>query len=398
MPRRRARRALPRRRYRAARRLVGGGACHRRVRGRSPQLRRAWPGSARRRARRDAGSADASRSGGGRSLSGRPPARRRGVRGARHRPAAVGMVPQPRPTARLRDQRRRRAGHRYRRRRGATGGRLDTRDTAVGIPRRRRPVARAAGAAGLVVASAPGFRGGCAMTPGSIAIAMLLAALAPTTLAATPHAETIIAAAKRASGGSAWDRPQGCTETGSHGDGAIAYRTRFSLHGYGIRIDSDRGGQSRSMGFDGKTSWQAAGDRVERRDDPASLAEAITSNYLSINGFFFPRRFPATLRYRRAEADGARRFDVVEITPRGGRPLEIWFDRASHLIGRVVDATATPAVRVDASDYRRGPGGLTVAYRLDVFAPDGARVDRGAVTSFACGTIDPAAFAPPPAP
>ena len=213
---------------------------------------------------------------------------------------------------------------------------------------------------------------------------------------ATPKAETIIAASKRATGGAAWDKPQGCIERGTHGDGAITYLTRFSLRKYGMRTDGDRGGKVRSMGFDGKVRWQTAGPgKTEIGSDPASLQEAIVTNYLSINGFFFPDRFPATFRFVRATAEGARRFDIVEITPKGGRPLEVWFDSRTHLIQRVVDTQGTPAVRVEASDYRRGADGLMVAYRLDVFGPDGSVVDRGAVASFHCGPIDPAIFAPP---
>ena len=212
----------------------------------------------------------------------------------------------------------------------------------------------------------------------------------------TPDAGAIVAAAKRATGGGAWDTPQGCIERGTHGNGAVTYLTRFSLRRYGMRTDGDRGGNTRSMGFDGKVRWQTAGaGKIDLATDPASLREAIVSNYLSINGFFFPSRFPASFRYVRSAAEGGRRFDIVEILPRGGRPLETWFDRRTHLIKRVVDTHGMPAVRVEASEYRRGPGGLTVAYRLDMFGPDGAAMDRGAVASFRCGAIDPAIFAPP---
>lgn len=212
----------------------------------------------------------------------------------------------------------------------------------------------------------------------------------------TPKAETIVAASKRATGGTAWDKPQGCIERGTHADGTVTYLTRFSLREYGMRTDGDRGGNVRSMGFDGKVRWQTTGaGKVDIASDPASLREAIVTNYLSTNGFFFPDRFPATFKFVRAAAESARRFDIVEITPEGGRLLEVWFDSRTHLIQRVVDTQGTPAVRVEASDYRRGAGGLMVAYRLDVFAPDGSVMDRGTVASFQCGPIDPAILAPP---
>ncbi len=211
-----------------------------------------------------------------------------------------------------------------------------------------------------------------------------------------PKAKAVIAASKHATGGTAWDKPEGCVERGTHADGAVSYLTRFSLRTYGMRTDDDRGGKVRSMGFDGKVRWQAAGSGpAETSADRASIQEAIVTNYLSINGFFFPDRFPATFRYVRAASEGGRRFDIVEITPKKGRPLQIWFDRQTHLIRRVVDIQAVPAVRVEASDYRLGANGLIVAHRLDVYGPDGSIIDRGVVTSFQCGLIDRAIFAPP---
>lgn len=216
--------------------------------------------------------------------------------------------------------------------------------------------------------------------------------------AATPTAEAVVAAAKTATGGTAWDKHAGCTEHGTRGDGAINYLTRFSLKDYGMRTDIERGGNTRSRGFDGKVSWQAAGPgKVDIKADPESLREAVLTDYLSINGFFFPDRFPAKLTYLRSAKEGARSFDVIEMTPKGGRPLEVWFDSRTHFIQRVVDTGGTPPVRVEASDYRRNADGLTVAYRLDVFGPDGALADRGSLTSFECGAIDNAIFAPPPA-
>lgn len=208
-------------------------------------------------------------------------------------------------------------------------------------------------------------------------------------------AERIVAAAKLATGGAAWDTPEGCTEHGTHQDGAVTYQTRFSLRHYGMRIESERGGATRSMGFNGTAQWQTGPDgTINVRSDQASVAEAIVTNYLSINGFFFPDRFPASFTYLRAARENGRRFDVVEMTPSGGRALEVWFDRKSHLIARVVDPRGTPPVTVEASDYRRIDG-LSAAYQLNVIGPDGTVVDRGVVTSFSCGSIDPAVFDPP---
>jgi hypothetical protein len=209
--------------------------------------------------------------------------------------------------------------------------------------------------------------------------------------------ESIIAASKLASGGSAWDRPQGCYEEGTRANGAVPYKTWLSLTRYGMRIESSRDGVTRSRGFNGKQSWQSgSGGQIEVRDDADSIRESILTAYLSNNGFFFPDRFPARFTGMGEKTIAGRTYDVIGITPQGGRPFEGWFDRQSHLLSRVVDQSSQPPVTVEAGDYRL-VGGLKVAFSLTVTGSDGAVVDRGQLSSFACRAIDPNLFDPPTA-
>lgn len=236
------------------------------------------------------------------------------------------------------------------------------------------------------------------MTRALLIATALLTASGCQTIPAQPtasRAEQIVAAAKAASGGATWDAPQGCIEEGTRGDGAAAYTTRFSLRDYGMRVDNRRGGSTQSMGFDGTASWRtdAAGETMVDSGE-AAVREAVTTAYLSINGFFFPERFPATFTYVREDRVGDRRYDVIDMLPARGRVFQVWFDRETHLIGRVVDGTGERAVTVEASDYRTVDG-LTVAYALRVTGPDGSVLDQGRLTSFRCGTVDSGVFAAP---
>jgi hypothetical protein len=210
-------------------------------------------------------------------------------------------------------------------------------------------------------------------------------------------AQVVIAKAKQASGGVLWDAPQGCFEEGTRGGGAITYKTRFSLQTYGIRIDSERGGNERSMGFNGVTQWQSSGGNVvATQTEPHAIKEAFVTAYLSNNGFFFPSRFPAALKYLRRVRESNRSFDVVEVAPAGGYPFELWFDRRTHLIARVIDNSGPAPSQVVADDYREVQG-LTIAFSLSVIGSDGQVMDRGRVTSFRCGAIDNTIFDPPTA-
>lgn len=210
---------------------------------------------------------------------------------------------------------------------------------------------------------------------------------------AAPRAEDIVAASKRASGGAAWDRIDGCAEQGGHGD--FAYRTWFSVRRYGIRSENRKGASVRTSGFDGSTAWRMDGaGKLDRQSGGAMFKEAVVTAYLSANGFFFPERFPAAFKFVREAKERGRAFDVVEVSPKGGRPVELWFDKADHLLARVADVHGSPAVSVDALDYRRS-GDFMVAFRLVVKGPDGKVLDRGAVASLRCGAVDARLFAPP---
>ncbi len=205
----------------------------------------------------------------------------------------------------------------------------------------------------------------------------------------TDRAQAIVKAFRDVTGGDAWDRLGGCYEQGTHADGAIGYQTWFSLMRYGIRMESRRGdGPARTSGFNGSASWRSnpAGD-VDVRRDAASLKDALTTAYLSGNGFFFPAHFPAKFTYLRADELGEQPFDVVEITPRGGNALDYWFERRSHLLLRIVDRHSITPTIVEASDYRAA-GEVRVAFGLTVTDASGRLLDRGAVKSLTCHPSD----------
>jgi hypothetical protein len=208
------------------------------------------------------------------------------------------------------------------------------------------------------------------------AIALFLA-LSGASLAEPPSAAAVIAAAKAASGGAAWDRLAGVAERGTHA--GMPYRTWLSFTGYGMRMENGEGAARRVQGFNGRVAWRAQGDgAAAATQDPAMLREAITTDFVSNNGYFFPARFPATSRWLREDAAAGRRFDVVEITPpgRAGRRILVRPGEPPAHAGRRPDGNATgqrggfrfpahrrragrlPPRRADdgRNDRRRGPG------------------------------------------
>lgn len=219
------------------------------------------------------------------------------------------------------------------------------------------------------------------------ALAVVSASPAPR----APEARAVLDAAKAASGGSTWDALEGSHESGSHG--GAPYETWLDFRHYGMR--SEARGQVR--GFNGTVTWKTGApgtSGVAINTDPAALSEAITTAFSSNNGYFFPDRFPMTARYLRADAIGARVFDVVEVHPERGRAFELWFDRKTHLIGRISDPNGSPAVTVDISDYRK-VGKVLIGFHGVIKLPDGTTVDELNVGPTEFVPVDRSRFDPP---
>jgi hypothetical protein len=107
-----------------------------------------------------------------------------------------------------------------------------------------------------------------------------------------------------------------------------------------------------------------------------TVADARTTAFLTVYGFFFPGRFDARGGYLGVRQAQGRAFDVVEVKPYGGKARELWFDRRTHLLGRIVDRSGPRPVTVQLSDYRH-VGPVQAAMRFTVEGGDpGAPQDR----------------------
>jgi hypothetical protein len=204
---------------------------------------------------------------------------------------------------------------------------------------------------------------------------------------------TVLDAARIAAGGKALDAKEGVYEEGRHGD--VTYRTWLDLKHYGMKSESERDGKRRTIGFNGSIQWvQGPDGAVVIKSDADSLREAVLTAYVSNNGFFYPERFPALFRYVRLARASGHSFDVIEASPKGGRPVEIWFDHRTHLLARLVDNDGKPPVTVEVSDFRHLEG-THVGFGGVIKSPDGKVLDRMQVRSVTYGPQPRAVFDPP---
>lgn len=77
--------------------------------------------------------------------------------------------------------------------------------------------------------------------------------------------------------------------------------------------------------------------------------------------------------------DGDRMFDIIVATPRGGAPVTVWIDHASHLLDRTV-AQLNETRRIEHFSDWRTVDGTVIAFERDIEYPEDESVERLTVT------------------
>lgn len=181
-----------------------------------------------------------------------------------------------------------------------------------------------------------------------------------------PDATLILAAAKAASGGAAWNALKSqhskvTIQTG--GFSGTAERWSDMTTGRSV-IDYAIGPISGGAGYDGQVAWtrdEAGRSRVE--ENPTARELAVNAAYRDRLGFWFPDRAPAEISYKeRTDADGAQ-FDVVRVTPAGGRAFELWINTETKLIERLVERE-DQATRTEIFMDMRTVQGVQIPFRV----------------------------------
>lgn len=232
------------------------------------------------------------------------------------------------------------------------------------------------------------------------ACAVLIFLLAGAVHAGDPN--EILAKVKAASGGAAWDaiRTARATMTISIGGltGTVEALDDVTLGRYVDRFKI--GPMSGAEGFDGTVLWSqdASGQsRVEEGGD--GRLGAANESYRRAYGFWNRERWPAQIEDAGTQEENGRHFFVVRITPKGGRPFDLWIDAATMLIDRTVEKTAIETRTTFETDYRT-VGGVKIAFAARSTNGDPRYDQRTTVESVELNVpVEDAAFklpAPPP--
>ncbi len=215
------------------------------------------------------------------------------------------------------------------------------------------------------------------------------------------RADQLLAAAKKATGGPAWDRLKSLDEQGrlsANGlegtyDSLTDLRHVLAVQKYVL------GPASGAQGWDGKAAWSTdATGQVRVEQSAEATASGIEQAYRAAYAFFWPARWPATRTYAgERQADGVS-YDAVKITPKGAQPFEVWLDRTTHRIAREVDITGAQPHTQILTDYRDADGVLLPFVNRDTMGDAKFDVVSAAAALKAGGTLPDGRFAPPPPP
>ena len=184
--------------------------------------------------------------------------------------------------------------------------------------------------------------------------------------AATSDPFTILGNAKTATGGNAWNKLRTqhskVTLTGGGISGKVE---RWSdLTDGRSYLKYELGSIAGALGYDGTMSWsqdQSGQSRAESAPDARELA--ANAAFRDKLGFWFAERGRGSVDYKgRADADGAE-FDVVTLTPEGGRPFDLWVNTQTGLIERLVEREAGVTRTEIYMDFREVQG-VKIPFRV----------------------------------
>jgi len=174
--------------------------------------------------------------------------------------------------------------------------------------------------------------------------------------AAAPQcAEEILGKAKQAAGGNALDA--------IHTTYTKAKFTTSGLTGQAESWEDNLRGRylekyqlgptSGADGFDGKMVWSQDSSGEPRVEGAENARQgAADEAYRTAMAYWFPQRWPAQIECSGQKQEQGKTFQVLRITPQGGRPFDLWIEATTYLIDHTVEKADIETRSTYLSDYR----------------------------------------------
>jgi hypothetical protein len=140
-------------------------------------------------------------------------------------------------------------------------------------------------------------------------------------------------------------------------------------------------------GYDGSDFWNTDGTGLVWVDgSPAGRAQEISQAFIADYALWGPNRGGAAVTWGGSKTADGRAYDVLEVTPpKSALPLELWFDRTTHLPERFVQSLGPQISTVTFSDYRAVRGAM-IPYAIHTDDGQGNTTDN----TVAQVTVNPA--------
>jgi hypothetical protein len=141
-------------------------------------------------------------------------------------------------------------------------------------------------------------------------------------------------------------------------------------------------------GYDGNVVWNRDYSGLVWNDgSDAGRATEISTAFVLTYGLWKPNAGGASVAYGGTKAEKGISYDVLRATaPDSKLPMQLWFDRSTHLLAREVQANGPVVTTTRFSHYRR-TGGLMVPHSVHTETSQGNTFDA-AVTSVAMNPAD----------
>jgi hypothetical protein len=208
---------------------------------------------------------------------------------------------------------------------------------------------------------------------------------------AAPTTAEILSANKAATGGAAWN-------------GKATLKAVYAYDGQGLKgkveslsdlktprfVDSFHIGPIHGAnGFDGKQAWEKdPSGTVDVKAGGDARALAVNDGYRRAQLWWRAGYDGAAIRNDGEKHDGGKTYDVLTVTPKGGKPFAAWFDATTHYLVRVREKQGARPVISTLSNYRDYDG-VKLAHKTAVVAGEGANAQTQHLT------LEEAAFLPP---
>jgi len=178
----------------------------------------------------------------------------------------------------------------------------------------------------------------------------------------------VLQANKAAMGGKVWDAKTAVRiETDFNGMGLTGTTSTLADLKKGLSVGAFKAGPIEGAnGFDGTKPWERdPSGTVNEQEGGEAMELAINDAYRTANGWWKPGYDGAAITGTGEKSDASGTFDVLTITPKGGKAFEAWFDAKTRLLAKTVEKHGAQTVTTSFFDYGK-EGGVQLAHKIVV--------------------------------